>query len=186
MNKKYFAKYIQVKVEINEIRTGDKVTSNEPYLKGLIGTYLGGNDFLNHNNEIVNLPDWQNRFKFKKVKLVLCSRDIQAGDILKECNKDNKERIVHHFEPVLLFGVYVYEPWPSENEEWIQADQAFKVIGEISPEAIWVKEGDEFDEDEVHVVGENSWGERQSIDLYKETDNPKIYCEIKGPCGYFH
>lgn len=62
-------------------------------------------------------------------------------------------------------------------------------IGEISPDATWVKEGDEFNEKEWREVWDSSTGWRFSDD---EFFNPK-YCyrkldwvQVKGPCGHFH
>jgi hypothetical protein len=58
--------------------------------------------------------------QFRRVKLFLCSRDITPEDYLVEGK------------------VHVYHDG---------SEEPFKVIGEISSDATWVKEGDEFDED---------------------------------------
>jgi len=65
--------------------------------------------------------------------LFLCSRDIQAGDEVQSKLGTLDGKVEHKFQ----------------LEEALKEDVWFKVIGEISPEAIWVKEGDEFDEDEI-------------------------------------
>lgn len=83
----------------------------------------------------------------KRAALFLCTRDIRPGDRISD--KEGIIREVHHFETVLPYGVFVFEPWPSDDEKWIHAMDAYKTIGQISEEARWVKEGDEFDGSEV-------------------------------------
>lgn len=51
-------------------------------------------------------------------------------------------------------------------------DNYVTVIGEISPEASYVKEGDEFEESSIRYGVE---GDKWSDAIY-----------IKGPCGHFH
>jgi hypothetical protein len=62
-----------------------------------------------------------------RVKLFLCSRDIQVGDEVKILN----------------------ESWEGIYKAGMDTEYMFKVIGEVSPEAVWVKEGMEFEEDAV-------------------------------------
>jgi hypothetical protein len=45
-----------------------------------------------------------------KLGLFICSRLIMVGDILKECLPDNQPQRIHHFETVLPYGVFVFEP----------------------------------------------------------------------------
>lgn len=121
----------------------------------------------------------------------LCTRNIQVGDTLKECFPDRIERKVHHFETILPDGVWVFEPYPTENEVWIHAYLAFKVIGQILnlkweiPDGfivyeddweVWVKAG---------IVSEphnkNLVNQRYSFDL------AGAYIKLKCPtCGTFH
>jgi hypothetical protein len=53
-------------------------------------------------------------------------------------------------------------------------------IGQISPEAKWVKEGDEFVEDEIFLskYGSN-WDNKKPL-------SQKYTAFIKGSCGHFH
>lgn len=134
---KYFTKYLPVEGEINNNDTVQNEHGVGPYYEGEVKEGL------------------------KKVQLFLCSRDIQTGDILKECLPNGIEQKVHHFEAVLPYGVYVFEPWPSENEKWIHANKAFKVVGEVSPGAVWITEGMEFDESPGMYRGE--W---QALPIY--------------------
>lgn len=58
-------------------------------------------------------------------------------------------------------------------------------IGLISPDATWVKEGDEFDEDEVEEwqYTEKGW----YLPLFlSSVRGLAIRYKIKGPCGHFH
>jgi len=104
MNKKYFAKYLPVEGEIKE-------------------DYMALNP---SNNKIVrvNKACLKNLVtsEWKKVKLFLCSKDIQVEDY-KEPGK-----------------IYIFHDG---------SEEPFKVIGEISPDAVWVTEGMEFDDDEL-------------------------------------
>ena len=56
----------------------------------------------------------------------------------------------------------------------ISENDVIKVIGEISPDATWVKEGDEFDESDIDHGG------------WVDEDLKTILIKIKGPCGHFH
>ena len=91
------------------------------------------------------------------VKLFLCSRDIQVGD---EYYTSDFQKYKTPLEP---------------DEDFFKGNNdRFKVIGEISPNAKWVKEGDEFDENQI-------------LTKYKSTkaglsENYILYAEIKCLC----
>jgi len=86
----------------------------------------------------------------KLAKLFLCSRDITFP-----CN-------------IYCFGEKVWR----KNCNSTSCNECVKVIGEISPNAIWVTEGMEFDEDDIEI--------HLSKDL-------KITIAIKCPtCKQFH
>lgn len=103
----------------------------------------------------------------KKVKLFLCSGDIKPEDFA------SRESRVH---------VSFNNPEPP-----------FKIIGEISPDARWVKEGDEFlgpeagEKCEVLPLHRHDVVTEEMIfvDKYGEQVETPIYL-IKGPCGHFH
>lgn len=102
-------------------------------------------------------------------KFFLCSKDITVDDF---------GTTYHSSEDTLI---------ATENTHWRIKDFGYyKIIGEISPDVKWVKENDEFDDEEIQIVGENKYGERHPLWMYKPEDEPKIYCEIKGPCGHYH
>jgi len=160
-NKSYFAKYLPVEGEIKE---GELVTDNHgifPYHKGNPCQGVFGN--------------------FKKVKLFLCSRDIQVGDkVVYEAHLDFGVQLVTNIEDdevaVLSKGSKTH------------AHNLLKVIGEISPEATWVKEGDEFDEDEWRFVVYDFDITPIILPKNRKYDKKKdvFNLEIKGPCGHFH
>lgn len=173
--KKYFTKYLPIEGEIKEgdwykskFRSENKFFHYEQW-KDDRTTYFGNN------------PKEDVLFK---VKLFLCSRDIQVGD-----------------EYYNSMGYKVDHTW---DEEAIQdskdfPDDIFKVIGEISPDAIWVKEGDEFDEDELEPVAycikhpdESIYFDDMSqiLEWIKYKFNPKTHKALIGikcpTCKQFH
>lgn len=157
---KYFAKYLPVEGEIKE---GDKVKHN-----GQIVTALkqeGEGDTWKTDG----LPTYGSNLE--KVKLFLCSREIQVGD---------KTRHKNGAESVLV-------PLSEEDAKYRARNGFFKVIGEISPEALaYVKEGDEFKEDEWE--GYTDLGLRLGSPINKGgyKGSKPLLITIKGPCGHFH
>lgn len=159
--KDYFTKYLPVEGEIKEgdiFQRGEDSSPTKDFPKFV--RFIEAKDDVNKKYAIIQPNKGPEHLyftdKLNPVKLFLCSRNIQIGDTLKECNKDNIARKVHHFESVLPYGIFVYEPWPASEEhkeEWIQANQAFKIIGEVSTEAVWVTEGMEFDIDDIKNLG---------------------------------
>lgn len=170
MNQIYFAKYLPVE---GEIKYGDKVTVPE----------LGIADYI--LPESAKVPrGW------KKVKLFLCSRDIKVGDkatvewengdieVNKEILMIEEDGKIYHF-----------------SDGWCYKELAYKVIGEISPQVTWVKDGDEFsDEDDIKVVkrhpyifhktGQCMGGEVEGYNEWlPEYDEYQIKCPT---CGEFH
>jgi hypothetical protein len=122
----------------------------------------------------------------KKIKLFLCSRDIKVGDkAYSDVLKDNIERIVvPSIQEALELGSI---PTLTVGAE------GYKIIGEISPDAKWVKEGDEFDENEIKIVIKSKFSHRESYfdTEYNEDSEREVFkslqlAEIKGPCGHFH
>lgn len=164
MNKKYFAKFLAVEGEIKEGELPCQV----------LDTYT---------NKIIEYKKYEYGSNasdyYKKVKLSLCSRDIKIGDkvssLLTDCTyftEATKEHII-------------------SNQGVDNSNQYFKVIGEISPDALnYVKEGDEFDEQDLAFGNKavtSEWIKEPSISnaiALVRNDTWKI--KIKGPCGHFH
>lgn len=167
MSKPYFAKYLPVE---GEVKPADASIDNE------------GNIVENTIKEWLAM---RNLINLRKVKLFLCSRDIQVGD--------------KFFHPHDFTNAFIAR---EDTIDWHSAIGTFKAIGEISPEATWVKEGDEFDEEEVRRKFPGTplpffFSLERWKDILKETEYlgtkeaheksvyPYIY--MKCPtCGHFH
>jgi hypothetical protein len=116
---KYFAKYLPVEGEIEE---GDVFQS---------GTFISSPVDKGYLKEMKKRPnDFPN---LTKVKLFLCSRDIQVGDTITHSKSGAQLKVNAHVIP----SQSAYIDW-------------FKVIGEILTDGI--KEGQEFTEKEVEYL----------------------------------
>ncbi len=115
-------------------------------------------------------------------KLFLCSRDIQVGDKVFEILSD--ETIGEEFEWTLGIDKY--------NSQY--KEDCFKVIGEISPNAAWVKEEDEFEDYQLWCKNIPFWGNNYVMIQPHAWNEPRPtykgwsdeIIKIKGPCGYYH
>ncbi len=106
----------------------------------------------------------------QKVKLFLCSRDIQVGD--KVLHIPSNKYIDVKYQSVL-----------DSMKEKGQLDNYVKVIGEISPDATWVKEGDEFDSSELLATSHGLQSVRKRIEDFKKEDFPLHNIWV---VGHFH
>lgn len=157
MNKPYFTKWIPVEGEIKE---GD--------------TIIYTNGATQHIAEYRS-PYYDKYSNLKKLKLFLCSRDIQIGDkdihtgIMQDYGEEIVKEVKYQHQLDFMRGV-------SEANK----TEIFKVIGEPSPKAIWVEEGMEFDEDEA----------KKSYMITNDPSNPSCgnhWYRFKCPtCGTFH
>lgn len=59
-------------------------------------------------------------------------------------------------------------------------------IGKISPEATWVKEGDEIDEFDYRYKDRYGWDVVRDITKISPIHRPKYVIGVKGSCGHFH
>lgn len=156
---KYFAKYIPVEGEIKDANY---------YFHPSWGLTLCGEHSTKNG---------------KLAKLFLCSRDIQIDDKVKWQGSGDKwfdKTIIGEREGEWLIS--------STYDMWVEKRNVIKVIGQISLEAIWVKECDEFGEDEWEFY---STVIDAPLDKRRFYDHPIIppdeFCIIiKGPCGHFH
>lgn len=111
----------------------------------------------------------------KKMKLFLCSRDIQVGDkVILEDHPDFGEKII------LAINEGVVD---LSNGGKTHNHNLIKIIGEISSEATWVTDGLEFDESQIKMGYLNSYGEFHENHF---EEGKSIMVQIKGPCGHFH
>jgi hypothetical protein len=178
--KKYFAKYLPVEGEIKSDDTAltkyvegvTEVTKEEYYKNGGNEIFPVGN--VTSDRLYVKGHGWGTYFdreECQKVKLCLCSRDIQVGDVVKDSLDTSLEGIVKNITgdklSVEIDGEIVF----------VKTNEVLKVIGEISSEASWVLKGDEFDRPD--------WEYESALqdDVNLQEDD---FIRIKGPCGHFH
>lgn len=169
--KKYFTKYLPVEGEIKE---GDTILYNNRLATATHISYVI--KFIDETENTVLDTQIQIDSR-KKIKLFLCSRNIQIGDkVFHDTNVQNSGFT-----------------WTDSHNNKMRKDDVYKVIGEISRETTWVKEGDEFDENEL---GWLLWDTRfpEDGDIFYEFSNEpeikdkysfKVIC-VMGPCGNFH
>lgn len=132
---------------------------------------------------------YRKKYGEQKVKLFLCSGDVQVGDKIRgnysstdsfdvECLRNDGDKDHPHW---IVRG-------QDGNEYFYETFASFKVIGEVSPEATWVKEGDEFDSSDlgINIHGNLSllWEETSSHIEFLKVKGASV--AIKGPCGHFH
>lgn len=129
---KKFAKYLPVK---GEIKKGDY--------------FYDGSE----NGVFQAQIDMEQKGGCKKVKLFLCSRDISIGDKVRRPSGFSER-------PDLEFtvnsigerdGKKLYKEGDENYHTKGTEENTYKVIGEISPDAIWVTEGMEFEDDEINI-----------------------------------
>lgn len=158
--KSYFAKWLPVEGEIKD-----------------------GDEYLTHTGErkIASIPKEYNNPHvpyydgYKKVQLFLCFKDIKIGDTVWDIlNKKFVDVDTSFIANETSSGKNV-PCWylKTEPKTFHETEFLIKVIGPISIEAKWVKESDEFDENEAC--------EKQELDVSDETHGTGIY-EIKCPC----
>lgn len=165
--KSYFAKYLPLEGEIN---SGDFAKTPT----GKVHRCLQVFESMPAKMDLEDGKLWQEN-ELKKVKLFLCSRDIQIKDLKPRADIFYDDRGRTH---------EVTQSWIDSRT--IFPKQWLKIIGEISPEAIWVKEGDEFEEEEWRSAMENADG--TYVDHEKHTPFQEGYfAEIICPtCKKFH
>lgn len=189
----YFTKFLPVEGEIKE---GDIVQGVSGYFYQVKDIFHDAGKATSIKGESLLLSQLQ------KVKLFLCSRDIQVGDIMTvlsngclwgkpgetcilmenfraKCAVKAHSGMVYYAHCDIAFSV--------------QQGTVTKVIGEISPAAVWIKEGDEVDEAQtlpVILYADNkpvlpyTWGKELQNDYPNEyRDAYQIKCPT---CGTFH
>lgn len=175
---RYFAKYLPVEGEIKEqmVLATDTNAIFHMHEKDYEGAKLANSLHL-----------------YKKVQLFLCSRDIRVGDtnvhtgILVHDNEEIVKEVKDESQLRFMQGV-------AEANKVV----LFKVLGPISPDATWVKEGDDILSKNVHrgvyKMGHKGWMVVDCEDSAEEWEKEpaiaingwaKCYL-IEGPCGHMH
>jgi hypothetical protein len=137
LNKPYFTKYLPVEGEIKQfdkvlINGGIDIVERYPFVDPYI--WEGGYNIL------LAQQGTQRVENVKLAKLFLCSRDIQVGDKFRTDIFDGESTCTGVKDGFVYNGSSVR----------VSIGNCFKVVGEVSPKAIWVKEGMEFDEEEIY------------------------------------
>lgn len=128
---------------------------------------------------------------YKKVKLFLCDRDIQEGDEIFDGERFGTASTVEKNEDGYITYVSI-KYTPTQEHGWtVPLNEALRVRGEISPDATWVKQDDEFEEAEVKFIakGNSDIYYKLTYDEFKRKfvgDALTYFIELKGPCGHFH
>ncbi len=150
--KDYFAKYIPIGPPGN-VKEGDKyLCAGSEQVRTCTKTYAEYVE-TGEREYFLDIDLWS--MPVYKAGLFICTKDIRMGDKFYEFTKN----------------------------QWIDYDivgwnlpvRGYKVLGEVSKDATWVREGDAFSEDEVEVVYSNRFG-----------FFGKKIAKLKGPCGHFH
>lgn len=157
-NKPYFTKYLPEKGEIKE----HSVVFKDDELATVVHIYPNGKTYeLEFPYGTASYPS----SRIKLAKLFLCSRDAEPGDT------------IYHDK---------YYPYPTglhllKDEKMKDSTESYKVVGEISKDAIWVKEGMEFDGTEISLL------QNQYVPVgWHGDDNPEIVYIKCSQCNTFH
>lgn len=90
--------------------------------------------------------------ELKPAKLFLCTKDIKIGDKVKER---------------LTTGEWM--DWSVDNENDLDLEHQVKVVGEISPRAIWLRDGNLIPKDHIRLFHKAKIGEPERV-LWKMQD----------------
>jgi hypothetical protein len=143
--KLYFCKYLPINDEIKEVNGTKIINLNN----NKVFTYLS-NSWRSSSHATSIEKSYLNSGAYKLLKLFLCSRNIQIGDKLKRWDGDSEELIELEFSNHTWLKMYPEKTKEDYIEYLKKANtNCFKVIGEISPDATWIKENDEFDLEEL-------------------------------------
>jgi hypothetical protein len=194
-----FAKYLPIQGEIKD---------------GSTYRMRGSGDIRKCEGDAVIERCHRKDIKYQLVELFVCNKDIKPGDKLRCYKPDFSEYLEVEFIEEKsgyvegkLISVYACK-YPNDSVGVALAEHFFKVIGTVSPEAIWVTEGMEFNDDEIQIIYKKRYEcicEKPDVYRTKEQSECKHmiddyrggdFCDrkidvidivkIKGPCGHFH
>ncbi len=176
----YFIKFIP---QDGDLQIGDKIVSGNIALKE--GWNWGFHDIetpedLKHFTELKQLMERAtsvmtrvSTVMTKKVKPFLCSMDIKEGDTAYDLE-----------QPLSEFYVDKKRLHQIQNDEDFKGMKPYKILGEVSPAATWIKNGDKFVFGEVKMLIKHD-----SEPLTYFDDVPSILIThflLKGPDGQFY
>lgn len=165
----------------------DTYISKKPYFCKYLPVEGGKKLFFTNANSLEGLisSEGLQDVLIEEKKLFLCSNKVKEGD--KVYWFDPEPEGTSQFNTALKVSedmIFMSELEASEIEAF--PHEVISILGEISPEAIWVKEGDEFDEEEWRVAKNGADG--KYVDYEKRTPIDEGYfIEIKCfTCKKFH
>ena len=166
--KKYYTKYIE---------------SDKPLKNGDSFVYVNDmNRVVQHDFRYSGMIIDMNYLQ--RMELAICDYVIKAGDKLRCYKPDRLEWVdvefIEDVSGVVDGGMhYTYRVKFPDGQIGVSLKKNFlKVIGIVSPEATWVKAGDEFNEEDLFANGcGHNWNDIPT-NLWR--------FQIKGPCGHFH
>lgn len=123
----FFAAYIPVS---GEIQDGDTIRYDGEYYKVVKGPSSGPGEIE------MDLVKYLHS-NVQKVALLLCSYDIKEGDMVSSLLTDR------------TYFTKASKEHVSSNKNVDNNNRYFKVVGEVSPKASWVKDGDKIDVNEL-------------------------------------
>jgi len=170
---KAIAKYLPIEGEIN---IGDTVI----FPNGVIGTILSPNKktsggfgyAIDYNQGVGKAKEVLEslRGKEKLTKLFAVTQDIEVGDEINYVPDlpHLKKGMVTHKITEKYDGDFIMD------DGYLMPNNGFKILGELSPNATWVKEGEEIEINE----GWDKWEGPEGIE--------PVICQVLGPCGHYH
>lgn len=180
---RYFAKYLPVE---GEIKIGDYFFANQ-LVRRCVDMKEGDYPYKDETGS------WHSKnWSKNRRQLFLCSRDIQIGDIVH-----GEEGLLYN-QPKLIVADGEVGPEIGNWANVSAVNRPFKVLGSISPNAIWVREGDDILSKNVHrgsyKMGHKEWMVVDAEDEAEEWEKePSISINgwakcylIEGPCGHWH
>jgi len=207
--KEYFIKYLPVPGEIIE---GDKVLYKKKHICEVRNSQQG-------KGLLIIAPKYSYPYLKNEPKVTpfVCSKNIQIGDDLTLFDLNDSKIIVIYklitvyegsegiesgFIGKVIFSNYEYVSIGSEGiiENSTLNKSYFKVIGPLSSNAYWAKEGSEFDENQIahkyYIDNDGNFiyvAPKDYLERYKDDYKDKLprwygkdeIC-IKASCGYFH
>ncbi len=180
---RYFAKYLP---DDTKLKKGDTVLEGKRLaIIENIGLDTGIPLIRYLDNNTVDCGDF-----FQKVALFICSKDDVILDYKFMWSGDD----INTFEITTERKLDVFK-FSLEHEKETRDGYAyyFTVIGKVSPDAIWVKEGDEFNDEDLGIRLTNHHGdifsmtsEPFTLHNFKQYNRDYVRISVKGTCGHFH
>ena len=161
------AKYLPVEGERKE---GDKVI----FLNGIIADMLSGTEVNGKLGYSIDAAQGVKKAKEaldsfigqeKKLKLFAVTHDIEVGDEVISKINGRKSTI------------------KVDQEIEILKDICFKVLGELSPNATFVKEGEKIN---GRIINACECGDHEGVGCSCGKNDFKPVYQVLGPCGHYH